>query len=130
MANSPIIPVSWGELIDKITILEIKSERLTDTKALLNVRKELDLLSRIFSDAALATTSIGDLKTHLRKINEALWFIEDSIREKEKEKHFDREFIELARSVYINNDERARIKREINKCLGSDLIEEKGYSAY
>lgn len=130
MANSPIIPVSWGELIDKITILEIKSERLTDTKSLLNVRKELDLLSRIFSEAALATTGIGDLKTHLRKINEALWVIEDSIREKEKEKHFDREFIELARSVYINNDERARIKREINKCLGSDLIEEKGYSAY
>jgi hypothetical protein len=130
MANSPIIPVSWGELVDKITILEIKSERLRDTKALLNVRKELDLLSRIFSDAGQAVTRIRDLKTQLRKINETLWVIEDSIREKEKEKHFDKEFIELARSVYINNDERARIKREINKCLGSDLIEEKGYSAY
>ena len=130
MANSPIIPVSWGELVDKITILEIKSERLTDTKALLNVRKELDLLSRIFSDAGQAVTRIRDLKTQLRKINETLWVIEDSIREKERTKSFDGEFIELARSVYVSNDERARIKREINKALGSDLMEEKSYSAY
>lgn len=130
MSNSPIIPVSWGELVDKITILETKSERLTDTKALLNVRKELDLLSRIFSDAGQAATRIRDLKTQLQKINETLWVIEDSIREKERTKSFDGEFIELARSVYVNNDERARIKKEINKSLGSDLVEEKSYSAY
>lgn len=128
--NAPMIPVSWGELIDKITILEIKSERLTDTMALSNVRNELALLNRIFSEPGDAAARLGELKTQLRKINETLWVIEDSIREKEKSKSFDGEFIELARSVYVNNDERARVKKEINKSLGSDLVEEKSYSAY
>jgi hypothetical protein len=128
--NAPMIPVSWGELIDKITILEIKSERLTDTMALSNVRNELALLNRIFSEPRDAAARLGELKTQLRKINETLWVIEDSIREKEKSKSFDGEFIELARSVYVNNDERARVKKEINKSLGSDLVEEKSYSAY
>jgi hypothetical protein len=128
--NAPMIPVAWGELVDKITILEIKSERLTDDTALSNVRKELTLLNHIVSGAADAARRIGDLKTKLRKINETLWIIEDSIREKERTKSFDGQFIELARSVYVSNDERARIKREINKALGSDLMEEKSYSAY
>jgi hypothetical protein len=98
--------------------------------ALSNVRNELALLNRIFSEPRDAAARLGELKTQLRKINETLWVIEDSIREKEKSKSFDGEFIELARSVYVNNDERARVKKEINKSLGSDLVEEKSYSAY
>ena len=128
--NAPHIPVSWGELIDKITILEIKCARLQSTAALQNVRKELDLLTSKISDDLGAREDIRRLKNNLLEVNNALWGIEDRIREKEARKEFDDVFIELARAVYKNNDKRARIKREINIMLASELIEEKGYSSY
>ena len=127
---TPRVPVSWGELLDKITILEIKSARLTSEQALGNVRNELAQLSKVAAPAESSHAQIRGLKTALKKINEALWDIEDRIREHEEKKTFDRDFIELARSVYKNNDERGRLKREINTILKSELIEEKQYKPY
>jgi len=127
---TPLVPVSWGELLDKITILEIKSARLTSGQALANVRDELARLSKIAATIERADDEIRDLKTALKQVNETLWEIEDRIRDCENKKLFDREFIELARSVYKNNDERARIKRRINMILKSELIEEKQYKSY
>jgi hypothetical protein len=124
------VPVSYGELIDKITILEIKSARIKDAAKLANVRVELDLLDETWRAADAARTDIGAEREALRRVNEALWEIEDRIRVKEKAKAFDAEFIELARSVYIRNDERAEIKRAINGKLGSTLVEEKSYEDY
>jgi len=128
--EAPIIPVCWGELIDKITILEIKSKRLRAERALANVRAELTLLNAIAARGALGRPEVAALKDRLTAVNEDLWTIEDRIREKESAKAFDAEFIELARSVYLRNDERSRLKREINICLSSTLVEEKSYSAY
>src|SRR6185312_11701744 len=124
------VPISYGELIDKITILEIKSERMTDAAKVANVRVELDLLDETWRDASAARIDIADQRAALRAVNEALWDIEDRIRLKEKAKAFDAEFIELARSVYIRNDERAKVKRAINEKLGSTLVEEKSYEDY
>lgn len=124
------VPVSFGELIDKITILEIKSERIGDPAKLANVRTELDLLNATWNAAPAARTDIAAERAGLRAVNEALWDIEDRIRIKEKAKAFDAEFIELARSVYVRNDERAAVKRAINEKLGSTLIEEKSYQDY
>jgi len=124
------VPVSYGELIDKITILEIKSERIKDSAKLVNVRVELDLLNGTWAAAAASRTDIAAERGELRAVNEALWDIEDRIRVKEKAKAFDAEFIELARSVYIRNDERATVKRAINDKLGSTLVEEKSYESY
>jgi len=124
------VPVSYGELIDKITILEIKSERIKDSAKLVNVRVELDLLNGTWAAAAASRTDIAAERGELRAVNEALWDIEDRIRVKEKAKAFDDEFIELARSVYIRNDERATVKRAINDKLGSTLVEEKSYESY
>ena len=124
------VPVSYGELIDKITILEIKSERIKDVAKLVNVRVELDLLNKTWGDAAVSRIDIGAERGALRAVNEALWDIEDRIRVKEKAKAFDAEFVELARSVYIRNDERASVKRAINDKLGSTLVEEKSYESY
>ena len=124
------IPISYGELIDKITILEIKFERMTDARKVANVRVELGLLDETWRAAAAARIDIADERAALRAVNEALWDIEDRIRLKEKAKAFDAEFIELARSVYIRNDERAEIKRAINLKLGSTLVEEKSYQDY
>ena len=124
------VPVSYGELIDKITILEIKSERIKDSAKLVNVRVELDLLNGTWAAAAASRIDIAAKRGELRAVNEALWDIEDRIRVKEKAKAFDDEFIELARSVYIRNDERATVKRAINDKLGSTLVEEKSYESY
>jgi len=124
------VPVSYGELIDKITILEIKSERIKDAAKLVNVRVELDLLNETWAGAAASSTDIITERSALRAVNEALWDIEDRIRVKEKAKAFDAEFVELARSVYIRNDERATVKRAINDKLGSTLVEEKSYESY
>ncbi len=124
------VPVSYGELIDKITILEIKSERIKDAAKLANVRVELDLLDATWRANAAASIDIAAERDALRRVNEALWDIEDRIRLKEKAKAFDVEFVELARSVYIRNDERAEIKRAINGKLGSTLVEEKSYEDY
>ncbi|MFC4821915.1 DUF6165 family protein [Dokdonella ginsengisoli] len=124
------IPISHGELIDKITILEIKSERIGDAAKRANVRVELDLLNATWNADAASRVDIGTERAQLRAVNEALWDIEDRIRLKEKAKAFDAEFVELARSVYIRNDERAAVKRTINEKLGSTLIEEKSYQDY
>jgi hypothetical protein len=124
------VPVSFGELIDKITILEIKAAHIRDAAKLGNVRTELDALNATWSSNAASRTDIGAARGRLKKVNEDLWDIEDRIRLKEKAQAFDAEFIELARSVYFRNDERAAIKREINLALGSRLVEEKSYEPY
>ena len=124
------VPVSHGELIDKITILEIKSARIADSAKLANVRAELDLLNATWNADPAARTDIAAERAKLRQVNETLWDIEDRIRVKEKAKAFDAEFIELARAVYFRNDERAAFKREINEKLGSLLVEEKSYQDY
>jgi hypothetical protein len=124
------VPVSFGELIDKITILEIKAARITDAAKLANVRKELVLLESTWRSSPLSRKDISDLWSQLRAVNERLWTIEDDIRIKERQQSFDAEFIRLARSVYFENDVRARIKRSINERLGSALVEEKSYQDY
>jgi hypothetical protein len=123
-------PVSYGELLDKITILEIKSSRIADAAKLANVRNELDLLNAIWSGSHVSTIDIAHERAQLLAINQALWDIEDAIRLKERAQAFDQEFIELARSVYFRNDERAACKRAINLKLGSELVEEKSYQDY
>jgi hypothetical protein len=125
-SQAPLVPVSWGELLDKISILEIKAERITSSAAVANVRNELSLLSASAAPLA-AHPGLAEWQRALKQVNETLWDIEDRIREKEAEARFDAEFIELARAVYVNNDRRAKIKREINLAVGSQLIEEKSY---
>ncbi len=128
--NEIRVPVSFGELIDKITILEIKAERITDAAKVENVRRELDALDGAWRASPASATDIADLRGALKRINEKLWDIEDDIREKEHAQSFDAGFVTLARSVYFENDERARLKREINTALGSALVEEKSYRDY
>ena len=128
--KTPLIPISWGELFDKITILQIKLENLKDKNALKNVKIEYDQLFKIYNNNFLEDENAKRLLTDLKNINKTLWNIEDDIRDKERNKTFDEEFIELARSVYITNDERSRIKRIINNTFDSELIEEKSYSDY
>ncbi len=123
-------PVSYGELIDKITILEIKSRRITDDAKLANVRNELDMLNATWANVSASQIDIADERERLHTVNETLWDIEDAIRMKERAQAFDQEFIELARAVYFRNDERAAFKREINLKLGSELVEEKSYQDY
>lgn len=124
------VPVSFGELLDKVAILEIKSERMTDPAKLANVRRELDELRSTWSTAPESKIDIADLLAALKAVNERLWVIEDDIRIQESKQLFDAEFIRLARAVYFENDERARVKREINLKLGSALVEEKSYQDY
>ncbi|QBB70278.1 hypothetical protein ELE36_07830 [Pseudolysobacter antarcticus] len=123
-------PVSFGELIDKLTILEIKAARITDAAKLANVRVELNMLDTTWNAAAASRIDITAQRTRLKAVNEKLWDIEDHIRLKEKAQAFDAEFIALARAVYFENDDRAAIKREINQLLGSTLVEEKSYADY
>ena len=125
-----LVPISPGELIDKITILEIKSQRMTDAAKLHNVRTELSLLTGTWNASAYSATDIGAEWAGLRDVNGQLWDIEDRIRDKEREARFDAEFIELARAVYVTNDQRAAIKKRINTRLGSLLVEEKSYADY
>jgi hypothetical protein len=125
-----LVPISPGELIDKITILEIKSERMTDATKLHNVRTELALLSDTWRASAYSATNIDDEWRGLRDVNAELWDIEDLIRDKERAGEFDGDFIRLARAVYVTNDERAAVKREINTRLGSKIVEEKSYAKY
>ncbi|MEQ1522828.1 MAG: DUF6165 family protein [Aestuariivirga sp.] len=127
---SPRILVSWGELIDKITILEIKSRKITGPEALANVVKELSSLSGAAANHVKDNPALQELKNRLSGVNQNLWQIEDDLREKEKAKQFDDEFIGLARSVYRLNDERAAVKRQINDFLRSELVEEKSYKSY
>lgn len=124
------VPISPGELIDKITILEIKSERMSDPKKVANVRHELGLLKDTWQASAYSRTDISAEWARLKHINEQLWVIEDDIRDKERAQAFDAEFVRLARAVYFENDERAAIKKRINTALGSAIVEEKSYAAY
>jgi Family of unknown function (DUF6165) len=124
------VPISPGELIDKITILEIKSERMSDAKKVANVRHELGLLKSTWQASEHSRTDISAEWARLKHINEQLWVIEDDIRDKERARQFDARFIELARAVYVTNDERAAVKRVINDRLGSKIVEEKSYQAY
>jgi hypothetical protein len=125
--DAPRVPISWGELIDKITILEIKNERLKSAMARSNVKKELVLLNEISATLPILHEISGP-RNELSTINAKLWDIEDEIRAKESDLKFDEEFIELARSVYKLNDLRAATKRKINEFLSSDLKEEKSYT--
>jgi len=126
-SSTILAPISIGELIDKITILEIKQIYMTGIK-LKNINKEMKLLKNILQDKNLEINI--DLIKNLKKINKTLWEIEDNIRIKESKQEFDEEFIKLARSVYIENDKRASIKKEINQKYNSDLVEEKSYKNY
>jgi fructose-1,6-bisphosphatase len=125
-----LVPISPGELIDKITILEIKSQRMTDAVKLHNVRTELSMLMDTWKASPHSAVDIAAEWTGLRDVNGKLWDIEDRIRDCERDGRFDAEFIELARAVYFTNDERATIKKRINTKLGSVLVEEKSYSDY
>jgi hypothetical protein len=130
MKNTPLIPVSWGELLDKITILQIKRERLTGAAALANVARELDALGAIAAPVLTDDRMATDLTEKLKQLNETLWEIEDRIRDKEAAGAFDADFIALARAVYKRNDERAALKKQLNLQLASGLVEEKSYKSY
>jgi hypothetical protein len=125
-----LVPLSPGELLDKITILRIKVARILDAGKVANVRLELDLLEKTWRDSGCAAFDVARDERALQDVNERLWDIEDLIRDKEAKQTFDREFVELARSVYISNDERATIKKRVNVQLGSRLVEEKSYKPY
>lgn len=127
---SLLVHTSPGEFLDKLTILEIKSERMSDPAKLANVKRELTLLRSTWAASPLASRDVSTLVTQLKHVNESLWEIEDRIRLKEAARQFDADFIELARAVYRTNDQRAAIKRQLNEALGSELIEEKSYEAY
>ena len=124
------VPVSFGELLDKIAILQIKSERMSDPAKLETVRNELSALEATWMAHPVASNDIARLRAELKAVNERLWVIEDDIRMKERAQAFDGEFIRLARAVYFENDERARIKKDINLALGSAYVEEKSYQDY
>lgn len=126
----PKISVSWGEIFDKITILQIKLERINDETKLKNIKIELDCLIKATGNFDDLSDSLKKAIKELKKVNEELWDIEDAIRELERKKQFDDKFIELARSVYIENDRRYTIKKCINEVLGSTIKEEKSYTQY
>ena len=130
MTDDILVPISPGELLDKITILRIKTARILDAAKVANVRLELDLLERTWRQSPFAAADVTRDERALQEVNERLWDIEDRIRDKEAHQTFDREFIELARAVYICNDERAAIKKRINLQLGSRIVEEKSYRQY
>ncbi|MFO0511091.1 MAG: DUF6165 family protein [Gammaproteobacteria bacterium] len=125
-----LVPISPGELLDKITILRIKSARMTDETKLRNVRVELAALEQTWRDSGSAVPEVAADEAALQRVNEELWDIEDRVRDKERAQEFDAVFIELARAVYVTNDERARLKKNINVALGSRLVEEKSYQPY
>ena len=124
------VPVSVGEVLDKITILQIKLAHISDANKRVNIQNELDSLLPLVAGDGFATDEMQGLMAELKSVNEALWDIEDDIREKEAAKIFDAEFIKLARAVYVTNDKRAEIKKQINLATGSALIEEKSYESY
>ena len=124
------VPISPGELIDKLTILEIKQARIDDPAKVKNIEHELGVLLDVWNSAGQGSSEIDQLKAELKKINESLWEIEDAIRILESKADFGDEFITLARSVYKTNDQRAKIKKDINQALGSALVEEKSYAPY
>ncbi len=128
--NEIQIPISPGELLDKITILQIKAERISDPAKVANVKTELEMLIRVWDQAVEADAEITALTAELKSINESLWEIEDDIRDEERNKRFGDRFIELARAVYVTNDERANAKKKVNLHLNSTIVEEKSYQDY
>lgn len=127
--NTPSVPISWGELIDKVTILEIKKRSITGETARSNINRELRLLSDIANPLIETSSTVCDLKSQLSTINQKLWTVEDDIREMESLKNFGAEFVVLARSVYQLNDKRASLKKAIDLEVGSELTEEKSYKS-
>ena len=125
--NQILIPISPGELLDKVTILEIKSERIESAEKKANVNNELGMLNKVWADAVTQDAEIIAMRAELKSINENLWDIEDDIRDEERAKRFSEKFIELARSVYVTNDLRGDVKKRINLHLKSDIVEEKSY---
>ncbi len=125
-----LIPISPGELLDKITILEIKSERIDSAEKKANVNNELAMLNKVWDEAVTVDNEITAMRTEMKSINETLWDIEDDIRDEERDRRFEDRFIELARSVYVTNDQRADVKKRINIYLKSDIVEEKSYQDY
>ena len=128
--NQILIPISPGELLDKITILQIKAERISDPAKVVNVRSELDMLQKVWGESVSEDEQISALSTELKSINERLWVIEDDIRDEERNKRFGERFIELARAVYVVNDDRANAKKKVNLHLNSSIVEEKSYQDY
>ena len=130
MAPKIEVPISVGELVDKVTILEIKSEKIADAGKRANIGRELAALAGVLAPLLAATPALAPLKAELRTINEALWQIEDDIRDCERQRDFGAPFVALARAVYHTNDRRAATKRKIDELMGSDLVEEKSYAPY
>jgi hypothetical protein len=128
--NEILIPISPGELLDKITILQIKSERIADAAKVANVQTELGMLEKVWRETVNDDEQIRALTSELKSINEALWEIEDDIRDEERNRRFGERFIELARAVYVTNDERANAKKKVNLHLNSSIVEEKSYQDY
>lgn len=124
------VEISIGEFFDKLTILEIKRSRIRDAAKLENIDRELDALNRLLEALPFSRQDVRQEVDELKALNEKLWVIEDAIREKESQKAFDTDFIELARAVYRTNDRRFEVKKAINRKLGSDFIEEKSYKPY
>ena len=125
-----LIPMSPGELLDKITILQIKSERISDPVKVANVTTELTMLNQVWEDNVAIDDTITALSLELKSVNEALWEIEDNVRDEERNKRFGERFIELARAVYVTNDQRADAKKRVNLHLNSSIVEEKSYQDY
>lgn len=130
MARRVEVPISVGELVDKLTILEIKSEKISEPSKRTNILSEFDALTRMLEPLLNEVPALALLKSELRAINEALWRIEDEIRDCERRGDFGRTFIDLARSVYRTNDRRAAVKRQIDEVMGSEFVEEKSYAPY
>jgi hypothetical protein len=124
------VPISVGELVDKLTILAIKSEKIADAGKRANIRREFDALEGVLKPLLAATPALAALQAELKSINEALWQIEDDIRDCERQRNFGPRFIDLARSVYQTNDRRAATKRKIDELMGSEIVEEKSYAPY
>jgi hypothetical protein len=128
--NVILVPISPGELLDKITILQIKAERIDDATKVANVKTELALLTDIWNKSVDNDTKLDSRAKELKRVNEDLWEIEDDIRDEERNNQFGERFVELARSVYVTNDERADIKKKVNLLLNSTIVEEKSYQEY
>ena len=128
--SAPKVPISWGELIDKITILEIKQVHISTPSALVNINKELGYLNEIVLNNTGVGELVNDFKKKLLDVNTRLWKVEDDIRDKEFKSEFDATFIELSRKIYRLNDDRARLKKAINQALKSELVEEKSYKDF
>lgn len=125
-----LVPISPGELLDKITILRIKAARISDATKVANVKHELALLETTWRESGATAVDLSAEEADLTRVNEKLWVIEDEIRDEERARRFGEKFIELARAVYVTNDERAAIKKRVNTRLGSTIVEEKSYQSY